>query len=278
MTTSKQTQAQQIQSQSSPWAPTQPILNGILSGVQGQLPNYATTPAEGQALNQLQTNAAGVPNFAPQASDITGQFLGGDPTGLIKSGLTNYTNELSPIATGNLDPTKTPGIQNLLATIRNDVSNSVNSQFAGAGRDLSGDNTQALARGISQGEAAPLLGQYNQNVQDVIQAGQGILNANNNASSAITGNQTQGFNLASNLPALAMQGPAGLLSALQQSKMLPLQNLGMFENLTVPIAGLGGQVSGTSNSQGTSTPSPLSSALGVFHTLFPFGFQAGGGK
>lgn len=255
-------QQTQTQSQTSPWSPAQPVLQDILSGIQNQVPNYQANGAEQNALTNLQNNTAALPNFAPQAGNVTGQFLNGDPTGLLNSGLTNYTNTLNPIATGNLDPTQTPGIQNLLSTIRNDVSNSVNSQFAGAGRDLSGLNQQALARGISQGEAQPLLNQYNQNIQNALQAAGGIQSATSNTANAITGNQAQGFNLASALPTLAAGGPTANLSALQQSQSFPLQNLGMLANLTVPIAGLGGQQTGSSYGRGTSSPNPLSYFMG----------------
>src|SRR5690349_8964104 len=121
-------QVSQSQSRTDPWGPTLPVLNGILSGVQSQLPNYQSNPLETQAYNQITQNAQALPNWAPQATDLTNQYLGGDPTGLLNPALQSYNNTLNPIATGNLDPTKTPGIQNLLDTIRSDVSNSVNSQ------------------------------------------------------------------------------------------------------------------------------------------------------
>lgn len=273
MARSGTTSQTQSQSQTAPWKPTQPILQGILGGVQSQLPNYAANPAEQQALTQLQGNVGAVPNFAPQATDITNQFLGGDPTGLLSPALQNYNNVLNPIATGNLDPNQTPGIQNVLSTIKNDVSNSVNQQFAGAGRDLSGLNQQALARGIAQGEAQPLLAQYNQNVSNAMGAAGNMYNAAGNTASAITGNQTQGINAAGMIPGLAGSQPSALLSALNQNLQFPLQNLGMLANLTVPIAGLGSQNSGSSYTQGTQTASPLQVGESIFSTAFPYGFQ-----
>lgn len=264
-------QQTQQQGQTEPWGPTKPVLQGILSGVQSQLGNYQPTGQEQQALSQLSQNVQGVPNFAPQASDITGQFLTGDPSGLLRPGLESLNTALNPIATGDLDPTKTPGIQNLLATIKNDVTNSVNGMFAGAGRDLSGLNQQALGRGLSQGLAAPLLNQYNQNVQNRIAAAGGMYDASGNTANALGGNQTQGFNLATSLPGLAAAGPMGVLAASQAARALPLENLGMLANLTVPIAGLGQQSSGSSYTHGTQTASPMQTALGwtgVFKNLF----------
>jgi hypothetical protein len=259
---SKTEQTSTSQSQTSPWAPAQPILQGILSGVQSQLGNYQANPQEQQALTNLSNNVGAVPNFAPQASNITGQFLGGDPTGLLQPGLQNLNTALNPIATGDLDPTKTPGIQNLLNTIRGDVTRQVNQQFAGAGRDLSGLNAEYLGRGIAAGQAPVLLDQYNRNVSNRIAAAGGMYDAAGNTANAIGGNQSQGFNLAGQLPSLAASGPMGVLAASQAARSLPIENLGMLANLTVPIAGLGGQQSGSSHSVGTQTASPMQTALG----------------
>lgn len=262
-------------SSTQPWQPAIPVLQGILSGVQSQLPNYQPNGLETSAFNQLTQNAQNLPNFAPQAQDLTNKFLTGDPTGLLNPALQNYNNVLNPIATGSLDPTQTPGIQNLLNTIRSDVSNQVNQQFAGAGRDLSGLNTQTLARGIAQGEAAPLLNQYNQNVQNAVGAATGIYNAAGNTANAIGGNQAQAFNFANMIPALANASPLGVLGAQTLQRQTPLQNLGMLANLTVPIAGLGGQSS--SHSVTENTASPVQTALGwtgAFSNLLnPFGGQ-----
>ena len=59
------------------------------------------------------------------------------------------------------------------------MQNSVNGQFAGAGRDLSGLNQQYLGRGITAAEAPILLNQYNQNVAQRQQAASGLLGAGN---------------------------------------------------------------------------------------------------
>ena len=268
MTTSKQTTQSQSsqQAQSQPYAPTIPVLNSILSGVQTQLPNYQANATEQGAFNQLNQNAAGLPNFAPQATNIANQFMTGDPSGLLKSSYNNFNTALNPIATGNLDPTQTPGIQNLLGTIRNDVGNNVNGLFAGAGRDLSGANTQALSRGLAQGEAQPLLSQYNQNVQNAIQAATGLYGAGNTTSAALGNNQAQGFNIANLVPGLQNASPLQILQAQAMARGLPIQNLAQNEALTVPIAGLGQQVSGSSSGTSTTrgTPSVLSDLTSIF--------------
>jgi len=271
---SSQDQTSQSATHSAPYAPTLPILQGILNGVQGQLPNYASNPLEQQAYGQLTQNAQALPNWAPQATDLTNKFLTGDPTGLLNPALQNYNSVLNPIATGSLDPTQMPGIKNLLDTIRGDVSNSVNGMFAGAGRDLSGLNQQTLARGIAQGEAAPLLGQYNQNVSNAVDAASRMYGAAGQTASAIGENQGQGFNFANMVPALSNASPLGVLNAQGLQRQGPLQNLGMLANLTVPIAGLGGDTNSQNYTHQTQTPSAMQVAQGWSQALS--GNQGGG--
>jgi hypothetical protein len=255
---------QQQTTQSAPWGPTQGILqNSFLPAIQSQFGNYQPSSYQTNALNQLQTNASNLPNYAPQAESNTSSLLSGDPYGYLSSGLTSYQNAVNPIASASLDPTQTPGMSNVLSTIQNDVTNSVNGMFAGAGRDGSGLNQQYLARGIAQGEAQPLLNQYNQNVQNVQNAASGLLGAGQTTSNAMVNNQTQGFNMANSLPSLVNQSPLEQLQAAQTANSLPLQQLAQLESLTLPIAGLGS----TSSSSGTQTQSPWSQTMQLLSFL-----------
>lgn len=258
--TSKTQSVSQGASISQPWQPAQPALEGILAGINAGIPSYSPTPIENQALSQLTTNAQNAPNFGGQAATLANNYLGGDPTGLLSPALTAYRAQLNPIANQNNDPMQTPGIRALLDTIRSDVTNSVNSQFVGAGRDLSGMNQQTLARGISQGEAAPLLAQYNANVAAQTGAAGNVYDATGNTASALTGNQLQGFNIANLVPGFQNAPAMQTLAAQQARRQLPLQNLGMLENLTVPIAGLGGQTNTYNQQTGYQTASPAQTA------------------
>lgn len=249
-------QQQQTSSQTDPWKPTMPVLQNILSGIGGI--NAAPTSAQTGALGSIMGNAQGTQNYGTQATSLANNLMSGGGTGanagILSNAYSQYQNQMNPVATQNNDPMQTPGIQSLLDTIRGDVSNQVNGQFAGAGRDLSGMNQQALARGISQGEAAPLLGQYNQNVQNQQNASNGLLGAGLNTANGLQNFNQQGYqNQATGLDT-AMQGiPAAqnnqanqVLGAGQQAYSLPIQNLAQILGLTLPIAGLGSQSSGQS--------------------------------
>jgi hypothetical protein len=280
MSDSSQRTSQTQQSTTNPWAPSQQELSGLLSGIQGI--SSAPTGQQQSALQVLRGASTGLPNYGAAAGGVTSGLLGGDPTGMLKSSLQSYQNNVNPIASASLDPTKTPGMQNVLQTIQQDVGNSVNGMFAGAGRDLSGLNQQTLARGISQGEAVPLLGQYNQNVQNVMGANQGLLGAGQGTAGAITGNQQAGLGAAAQQPGIAQAPALAQLQAAQTAYNLPLSNLGGLEGLTLPIAGLGGQSQGSGNSNTTMNPSLLQQILmgtQAFNNIASgFGNAMGGGK
>ncbi len=252
------------QSQTSPYGPAVPYLNNLLGAAGGTIQgtNWGQTNSlENNAYNQAQKNLGQLPNFGPAAAGEASNFLrsGGDPTGILHK-------ESNQIGFG--DPRSAPGMQDVLKTIQNDVSNQVNGQFAGAGRSLSGLNEQTLARGLSQGEAVPLLNQYNQDISNQL----GI-------QGAAVGNIGQGFNYANMAPGLATQIPMMQNSIDVQRRMQPAQLLGAYENLINPIAGLGGTSQGSQQSnqqgQGTATNSLLSQLGQIGGLLGPFGNLAG---
>lgn len=266
--TSKTTQETQQSSTTNPWAPTQGILNDILKGIQGQVSNYQPTSAETGAIRQLETNAQNLPNYAPQATGLVNDYLTGGPdrSSTVGDAYEASKTALTPYLNPDwLDPTKVPGIAAALDTVRNDVKNSVDSTFAGAGRDLSGLHAQSLARGIAQGEAPVLLDAYYKNAGLQQNAASTLPSIAGSAATTQSGldqtnlsNRAQGLNIGLNtLPQAANAGATGILSAENLLRALPLQNLGLLSNLTVPIAGLGGQTSGTTNTVGTQTMSPV---------------------
>ncbi len=246
------------QSQTNPWGPAQGSLSNILASANAGLAN-----AGGGQLNALNNamykqadqQLSQIPNFGGAAAQAAGNYLqtGGDPTGILRreSGQIGYGAD-------------SPGMKDVLKTIQNDVSNQVNGQFAGAGRSLSGLNTQTLARGLSQGEAVPLLNQYNQNIANQM----GI-------QGAATQNIGQGFNFAQAAPGLASQVPMARNALDTQRRTQQASILGAYENLINPIAGLGGTSQGSQQNnqagQGTATNSLLSQLGQIGGLLGPFG-------
>ncbi len=272
-------------SQTNPYGLTQGPLSSLISEINNAnngefsgngLP-YGLPSADVANYQQAMGNVSQMPNFGPAAAQTASNILqtGGDPTGILRSEAANL-NPAAQMGRGDmsgLDPTQTPGMANVLKTIQNDVQNSVNSQFAGAGRSLSGLNQQTLARGLSQGEAVPLLNQYNQNFSNMLGANSQL----GNVQSGAMGNIGQAFNFANAAPGLAAQGPLTQEAIQQQMLSQPFNYIQNAENLINPIAGLGGTVTGTqtANTQGSGTAtnsalSQLGQGLGLLNPLGSF--------
>ena len=163
---------QKQESTTNPWAPAQPALQGILSQLQGNLGNTGVTGAESGALDTLVKNAnSATSQYAPQISSFAQTLLNGggatDQAGNVNANYQRYVDQTNPLASNtNYNPYDTPGLKDALSTLTGDITQGVNGQFAAAGRDFSGANSQALSRGLTQGLAPVLMGQYNQNVQN----------------------------------------------------------------------------------------------------------------
>ena len=158
-----------------PWAPAQPFLAGILAQLQGQLANTSLTPQENAAIGGLAGSSNYISQFLPQTTDLANTLLSGGnaqaQAPLINSAYQQYQAQLNPyLQSSFLDPRNTPGFSDALAATNADITNQVNGMFAGAGRDLSGLNTQTLARGLSQGEGQLVANQYNANVANQLGA------------------------------------------------------------------------------------------------------------
>jgi hypothetical protein len=248
-------------------------MNGILSTLQGSLGNTGLNPAESQALNNIAGNAQGVSRFVPAINKSTASLLAGggalNQAPAVQAAFNQYGANTNPLANNtDYNPYNTPGFADALKTMNSDITNQINGQFAAAGRDFSGANSQALARGLSQGDAQAIAAQYNQNVQNQQAAAQNIYNAGNTNAGILSGlqqqyltNQQAGVNQVPTGLNSANAGANAIWNAQVGAQQLPLQNLGLLSSIGIPIAGLGGQSSGTSNT--TSTASPIQDFMGI---------------
>lgn len=246
------------QSQTQPWDQAQPFLKGLLGQLQTGLGNTGLTGNENSALNALTSNAQNAGQFAPAIKDYANSLLSGggatSQSGNIQSGFNKYFDQINPLASNtNYDPYQTPGFADAIRTATSDITNGVNGQFAAAGRDFSGANSQALGRGIMQGVAPIIQSQYNQNVANQQGAAGNLYNASNTNYGILSGlqqqylaNQGAGVGAAGAATDAANAGPNATLAAEAARRGIPLQALGLLANIGIPIAGLGSQSSGTS--------------------------------
>lgn len=252
---SSSTQTQQ--SQSAPWAAAQPMLQAILGQVGTGLNNTGLTGAESSALDQLSQNAAKGNPYAGQVGGYAQSLLGGGgantQAGNVQSNLDAFNDRLKPYASGGMVGNN-PALSAQLAQIQSDVANSVNSQFAAAGRDLSGANQMAYARGVAAGQAPVIAAQYNQDVNNQINAANGLYNAGNTTANTLSGmrqtylaNQGQGVSAAQSALDAQNYGANATLAAEAQRRGIPVQALSLLAQIGVPIAGLGSQSTSTTN-------------------------------
>lgn len=258
------TTTQQTSSSTEPWKAAQPALQGILGQLGPLIQNSGLSDASSNAINQLQQSANAGNPYASQISSYTSNLLNGggatDQSGALQSGLNQYQQQMAKYADPNYSSLNDPKLQAALAQIQSDVGNSVNSQFAAAGRDMSGANQQAYGRGVSAAQAPLILDQYNQDRTLQQNAAQSLYGAQNTTSGLLAGlnqqslaNQQQGMTNSSDALAAQNYGATQTLNLEQLKQQLPAQTLGLLAQIGIPIAGLGSQSQGTST--GTSTMS-----------------------
>jgi len=250
---SSSTQTQQ--SQTAPWEAAQPMLQGILGQLSTGLSNTGLTAAETGAINTLQSNAAKGNPYAGQIGGYAQSLLSGGgadaQAGNLRDNLGAFRSQLTPYANGSMVGNN-PALAAQLAQIQTDVANSVNGQFAAAGRDFSGANQMAYGRGVAAGQAPVIAAQYNQDVANQLAAANALYGAGNTTAGALSGLQqnylaNQGQGVAAAQSALDAQnyGANATLAAEAQRRGIPVQALGLLAQIGVPIAQLGKQSSGT---------------------------------
>jgi hypothetical protein len=277
---SSTTQTQQ--SQTAPWQAAQPMLQGILGQLGSDLNNTGLTSAETGALNTLQTNAAQGNPYAGQIGSYAQSLLNGGGANTqapnVQSNLATFQSQLTPYANGSMVGNN-PALTAQLAQIQTDVGNSINSQFAAAGRDGSGANQMAYGRGVAAAEAPVIAAQYNQDVANQIAAANALYGAGNTTANTLSGmqqnylsNQGQGATAAQSALDAQNYGANATLAEEAQRRGIPVQALSLLAQIGTPIAQLGQQSSGTT--QGTQDMSGLQQfdalASGIGNLLSPF--------
>lgn len=253
------TSTQTVQSQTAPWAAAQPALQTMLSQISAGLNNTGLTSAESSALDTLKNNAAAGNPYAGQIGGYAQSLLnGGGATaqaGNVQDNLASYRNWLTPYANGSMVGNN-PALMAQLAQIRSDVGDSVNSQFAAAGRDFSGANLMAYGRGVTAAEAPVIAAQYNQDVANQLASAGALYNAGNTTANTLTqmqqsdlANRGQGVAAAQSALDAQNYGANATLAEEAQRRGIPVQALSLLAQIGVPIAQLGTQ--GNSTTTGT---------------------------
>ncbi len=246
-------------SKTDPWAPAIPYLKQTLSDIGGLQSNGPSGPTAGQtsSFNKLSDlYAAGSP-FTEQIGNLAGTTLTGLPShsDMVTGAYGDVKNALNPYVNGQyLDVASNPYLSSMIDLVGKNAKNAVNAQFAGAGRDLSGINQRAVASGITNAQLPLLFNQFNTQQQNQLAAANQLSGAANNAASTSQNLDQQalaaraaGVPIAQQALASAEWGPQSQYNLEQMFKQIPSQDIASLESLLLPVAGLGGQQSGSSN-------------------------------
>ena len=269
---SEQASRQATQQATTPWAATSGLLGNLLNQIGGLSPNLTET--ESGALGQLSANASAGNPWASQIGGVANTLLAGggpDRTPMINGAYDQYRAALAPFARGDyVDPASDPALRSYLDVLKNDVSSQVNGMFAGAGRDLSGMNQQALARGITQAEAPVLLDAYNRALAGQRSAIDSLYGAGGQTAGLLLtldqarlANQQAGIGAADAALTAQNWGPTQQLAVEAQRRGIPLQTLAAQYGMVLPAAQAFATTAGTSSGSSSGTTSGTSVGSGT---------------
>lgn len=267
----KQTQTTTQQSSTRPWDEGMPLLQRLFQSYGGA--DTSVNPQQQSALDKLSGEANSLPSF--DTTTPINRLLNSSTApqvGMLRDAFSNLNSTLAPtVDPNNLDPYKTPGFSNSLNTLTQDITNNVKGVYSGSGRDPSGAGSfaQSLGRGLMQGEAPVVAGQFNAN-RGALMSGAGMLNsAGMNTANAITGQEQ--------IPLMNAAAGIGMIPGVMQNALLPGQ-LGLnvanaryglpYGNLTallqpsLALAGMGSQSQGSGTSVTQQPQSTLGNIMG----------------
>ncbi len=234
-----------------PWGPAKPVLKDVLRNAQ----TYGNDPTRfTQTFGQDTRDAAtGIANLGRNPMEQQTALRG-----LIDGTQQSYgvgQDALRATASGGM-LTNNPYLDSVLANSRQRAADSVNQQFAGAGRYGSGAHTGILGDRLGAIETDARMKNYNAERSNQLNAA-GILNANGQNIGQYAG-QMDAANLQQQQ--LLAQGGAMQDQFANAERTAPLAATQWMAGLGTPIAGLGG--TGTSTQTSTSSPDKLGMVIG----------------
>lgn len=251
---SKQTQTQS--STTNPWAPAQPVLNSILGKLQGQVDSSGLSSTASGAIDQLQQSANAGNPYTGQITDLAKSLLSGGgatgQSGAVTDNLKSFSDRFGSFADPNYSSLNSPELRAALDQIQTDVTGQTRGMFAAGGRSFSPSEAGAIARNVTSAQAPLILDQFNKDQAIRTDAAKSLYDAGNTSAGLQTGmtqqdiaNRLQGVTTSNDAMAAKDYGAQRTLDLETLKQQLPAQTLGLLAQIGIPIAGLGGQSSGT---------------------------------
>lgn len=263
---SDKTSTTKSNSQTDPWDVTIPYLTDFLKQV-GGANSYGLSPDQAAGFSALKANAAEGNPWTSQIAGLADQaFATPDRTGAVGDAYNAFKGQLGDVASGKfLDVLNNPQLKALLDQVGTEAFNRQNALFAGAGRDLSGANSQAAAKGVALAQTPLLLDQFNKQqqlqmdaAQRLYDGGRGTATTQADLDAARLNLQKQGVDLGKTAIGARDYAANQTINLDQQIKQLPLQDLGLLASILFPAAGLGAQEQGTSKTNSNTSSSGFS--------------------
>lgn len=257
-------------SQTDPWDVTIPYLQDFLGKLDTAKPNPGPTAGQRDAYGNLLETAKGGNPYAADMDALSKQLFGApDRTAGVAEATDALGRRIGDVADGKtLDVMNDPRLQAMLTQVADTAKNTVNAQFAAAGRDLSGANQGAVAKGITEAQTPLLLQQYNTERQAQLDAAKTLYGAE--TGEATTSGQldqiraqlgAQGVTTAEKALEALTWGDNQTINLEQQLKTLGIQDMAQLAAILFPAAGLGAQESGTSQTSGKSSGFGIGASL-----------------
>lgn len=268
----------QMQGSTTPWSKAMPTVDNLFSLLNGQMGNSGVTGPEAQVIQNLTNRGSAGNPFAGQAGQVATDLMNGggatSENGNLTSNLNDYKTLMATYTDPNYSTVTSAPVRDALAAQTTDTTNAQNSAAAAAGRSGSGLSAQALAAAIAKANAPTILNQANLDTATRLGAINGVYNAGNTTSGAITNNNTtgnankvQGVTQAGNATNLQNQGDQQVLQAQELLKSIPQSAISALSGIGIPLAQLGrdtnqhAQTTSHSNTNTESTPSMLDSIV-----------------
>jgi hypothetical protein len=255
-------------------AATAPTVQSILGQLNPLIGQSGVTAPQQTAINQLTANGQAGNPYAPAiGANASNLLAGGGATsqnGALTSNLDTLKGTLGQYADPNYSTVNSPDVARAMQAAHAAVGNSVNGQFAAAGRSGSGMNTQTLAQGFENADAPLILNQANQDTATRLNAANTLYGAGNTTSGAITGNnQTDLANRQAGSTAATGAlnandwGAQHTIAAQELGKSIPATDLGMLSQIGIPIAGMNTTTNQNRTTNQSTSPSLLQDITGI---------------
>jgi hypothetical protein len=259
MSGNKENVQESKQTKTEPWAPAQPLLQGILGKLGSIDPSLTAT--ESKAFDALYGSAMAGNPYAPAIGGLANDLLAGgiDRTPMVNAAWQQYQQALEPTARGDyLDPNKNPFFAKTTSAISDDVIKNITGMYAAAGRDGSGAGSipMAIAEAVAKGVAPTFMGAWDRERGNALNAAGSLYNAANTTGGLLSqfdqtafGNRRSGIDAATAATQAALDPYNRMLAIEAQRRGIPLAALQQIAGTAAPIAGLGS----TSVSNATTT-------------------------